>query len=68
MNYNNRNKKKPNSIEIEGKNIEEAIQKALEYLDVKRRDVNIEVLSEEDKGLFGMQGANPAKVKVSLKK
>jgi len=30
--------------------------------------VKIEVVSEEEKGLFGMPGAKPAKVRVSLKK
>lgn len=55
-----------NSIEIEGKTIEEAIKKALKELKLPRHKVKIEVLSEEEKGLFGMQGAKPAKVRVSL--
>jgi len=55
-------------VEIEGRDIEEAIQKALRALKARRNDVDIEVLSEENKGLFGMQGANPAKVRVSIKK
>ena len=54
------------SIEIEGKTIEEAIKKALKELKVPRNKVKIEVLSEEVKGLFGMPGAKPAKVRVSL--
>jgi spoIIIJ-associated protein len=53
------------SIEIEGKNIEEAIQKALKALKSPRSKVKIEVLSEEEKGLFGMPGAKPAKVRVT---
>lgn len=54
-------------VESEGKDIEAAIQKALKVLGVKRKDVEIEVLSEEDKGLFGMEGAKPAKVRVKIK-
>jgi spoIIIJ-associated protein len=54
-------------IEIEGKTVEEAVKKALKELKVPRNKVKIEVLSEEEKGLFGMEGAKPAKVRVSLK-
>jgi len=53
------------SVEIEGKTIEEAIKKALTQLKLPRDKVKIEVLSEEKKGLFGMPGAKPAKVRVS---
>lgn len=56
------------SIEIEGKTVEEAIKLALKELKLPRDKVQIEVLSEEEKGLFGMAGAKPAKVRVSLKK
>ncbi|HNQ49963.1 MAG TPA: Jag N-terminal domain-containing protein [Candidatus Omnitrophota bacterium] len=54
-------------IEAEGKTTAEAIKKALRQLKAKRDDVNIEVVCEEEKGLFGMEGAKMAKVKVSLK-
>jgi predicted RNA-binding protein Jag len=53
-------------IEVEGKTTEEAVKKALKQLKVKRADVTIDVVCEEEKGLFGMQGAKTAKVKVSL--
>ena len=53
------------SVEVEGKTVAEAIKKALKNLKVPRNKVKIEVLSEETKGLFGMQGAKPAKVRVS---
>jgi len=53
------------SIEVEGKNLEEAIKKALKELRVPRHKVKIEVLSEEKKGLFGMPGEKPAKIRVS---
>ncbi|MCX5706059.1 MAG: Jag N-terminal domain-containing protein [Candidatus Omnitrophica bacterium] len=56
------------SVEVEGRTIEEAVKKALRSLNLSRDKVTIEVLSEEEKGLFGMQGAKPAKVRVSAKK
>lgn len=55
------------SIEAEGRTTKEAIQIALKKLGVRRKDVEVEVLSEEDKGLFGMRGAKQAKVRVTLK-
>lgn len=54
------------SVEFEGKTIAEAIKKALKELKVKRSQVKIEILSDEEKGLFGMEGARPAIIKVSL--
>lgn len=54
-------------IEVEGKTVEEAIKRALKELKLPRDKVKIEVLSEEQKGLFGMPGAKPAKVRVTLK-
>lgn len=56
--------KKVKSLESEGKTIEEAVTKALEKLKLSRNQVKIEVLSEEKKGLFGMAGAKPVKVRV----
>jgi spoIIIJ-associated protein len=53
-------------IEVEGKTVEEAIKKALKELKLPRNKVKIEVISEEEKGLFGMAGAKPAKVRVSI--
>lgn len=54
------------SVEVEGKTVEEAVKKALRELKLPRNRVKIEVLSEEEKGLFGMPGAKPAKVRVSI--
>lgn len=53
-------------IEAEGKTVEEAIEKALQALKLPRKRVRIKTLSEEKKGLFGMPGAKPAKVRVSV--
>jgi spoIIIJ-associated protein len=54
------------SVEVEGKTVKEAIQKALKELKLPRHKVKIEVLSEEQKGLFGMPGARLAKIRVSI--
>ena len=53
-------------VEVEGRTIEEAIEKALQMLQLPRKKVKITVLSEEKKGLFGMPGARPAKVRVAV--
>ena len=54
-------------VEIEADTVEEAVKMALRQLRVNREDVVIEVLREEQRGLFGMPGSKTAKVKVSLK-
>ncbi|MFH1655172.1 MAG: Jag N-terminal domain-containing protein [Candidatus Omnitrophota bacterium] len=54
------------TIEVTAKTLDEAIQKALLHLKVGRDDVNIEVLSEEKKGLFGLMGAKPAKIRATV--
>lgn len=54
------------SIESEGKTPSEAIARALAILKVDRSKVKVKILSEEQKGLFGMEGARPAKVRVTL--
>ena len=58
--------KKVKYIEDEGKTMEEAIEKALQELRLPRNRVQIESVTEEKKGLFGMPGARPAKVRVSV--
>lgn len=58
--------KKVKYIEVEGRTVEEAVEKALKELKLPRNRVKIESLSEEKKGLFGMAGAKPAKVRVSV--
>jgi len=55
------------SIEVEGVDLEDAIKRALKELRASRNQVRVHVLSEEKKGLFGMSGAKPAKIRVSLK-
>ncbi|MBI3615102.1 MAG: Jag N-terminal domain-containing protein [Candidatus Omnitrophica bacterium] len=59
--------KETRSVEAEGRTVQEAIGKALSTLGVPRSSVTVWVLAEENKGLFGMRGAKPARVKVRLK-
>ena len=55
-------------IEFEGKTVKEAIGKAVKQLKVKRSELQVKVVSEETKGLFGMPGAKPAKIKAAAVK
>lgn len=57
----------PRSVTVEGRTVQEAISKGLEILGVPRIRVAVHVLAEENRGLFGMRGAKPAKVRISLK-
>lgn len=55
------------SIEVEGKTTKVAIEKALRILGVSKDKIEIKILCEECKGLFGMDGQKLAKVKITLK-
>ena len=55
------------SIEIEGKTVEEALNRALVELGTEENMVNVEILDQGSKGLFNVIGVKPAKVRVSLK-
>ena len=54
-------------IEKSGKDIDEALQAALEELGVTAADVDVEILENPSKGLFFGFGAKPAKIRVTLK-
>jgi len=54
------------SIESEGKTVEEAVESALEQLEVSREQVDVEVIEEPHGGLFGL-GSSPACVRVTVK-
>ena len=58
--------KRLGQVEVEGKTVQEAVDKALNELKAKCNQVKIEILCEEVKGLFGMPGAKLAKVRVTL--
>ena len=55
------------SIEVEGKTVEEALNKALIELCIDKSMVNVEILDRGSKGLFNVIGVRPAKIKVSNK-
>jgi len=57
-----------NGIEVEGRTIEDAIERALKQLNATRDEIVVKVVCEEKKGLFGMEGEKPAKIKAALKK
>ena len=54
-------------IEVDGKTVQEAIEKGLRKTGLSRNDVDVKVLSEGKTGLFGLMGASPAKIKISSK-
>ena len=55
------------SMETTGKTIEQALQKALKELDAKPEEVDIEILPETHKGLFGLFGPKTVSIRVSLR-
>ena len=54
-------------LETSGKNIDDAIEAGLKELNCSKEDVEIKILDEGTKGLFGLMGAKPAKVLLTLK-
>ena len=61
------NENKQKTLEVEGSTVEDAISKAMEELGVSRDEIDVKIVCEEKKGLFGMEGAKPAKIKVAVK-
>ncbi|MGI6552398.1 MAG: protein jag [Clostridia bacterium] len=55
------------SIEITAKTVEEAVETALKELQVDRDQIEVEVLEEGSKGLFGILGSRMARVRVTVK-
>lgn len=55
-------------IEFEGSDVGGAINNAIVALNVSRDQLTIKVVCEEKKGLFGMNGAKLAKIRVIVKK
>ncbi|HBT19796.1 MAG TPA: protein jag [Peptococcaceae bacterium] len=56
-----------NSVEATGKTVEEAIEAGLKILGVEKDCVNVEILEEPSRGLFGIIGTRQARVKLKLK-
>ncbi len=60
-------KNKSKGFEFEGCTVEDAIKKAVDQMGVSRDEITVKIVCEEKKGLFGMEGAKPAKIKVTNK-
>ena len=56
------------TYEFEGNSFEDAIKQALAQLKVPKERLSVEILSEGAKGLFGMPGIKPARIRVCVKK
>jgi spoIIIJ-associated protein len=55
-------------VEMKGKSVEKALQKALQSLGAKVADVDIEIIDAGQKGFFGIFGARDAQIRVTRKK
>ncbi|HPD60469.1 MAG TPA: RNA-binding cell elongation regulator Jag/EloR [Thermodesulfobacteriota bacterium] len=53
-------------IEFEGKTVDEAIEKAVQFFNVDKGKLSIEVISDGSQGLFGLIGSKKAKIKTWL--
>lgn len=56
------------TIEMTGRNVEEAVKNALAELKVTEDKIEYEVLDEGSKGLFKLIGAKPARILVKVKR
>ena len=56
-----------NSIESSAKTMEEAVTLGLEKLGVSLGDVTIDIIDEGSKGLFGLIGGKPARVRLTVR-
>lgn len=54
------------SIEMTGKSIEEALNLALEELNVPKEKVEVETIEEPSRGIFGLIGTKQAKIRVTI--
>jgi spoIIIJ-associated protein len=52
--------------EYEGNTVEDAIKKALDELKLPKEKIKIKILTEGQRGLFGMEGAKKAKIRVTV--
>lgn len=58
---------KGKNFEFEGSTVEDAIKNAVESLRISRENFDVKVVCEEKRGLFGMGGAKPAKILITIK-
>ncbi|MGL5647998.1 MAG: RNA-binding cell elongation regulator Jag/EloR [Clostridium sp.] len=54
-------------IETTGKTVDEALEKALNELNVSKDKVKVDILDEGSKGFLNIIGTKPAKIKVTVK-
>jgi len=54
------------TIEIEGKTVDEAIEQAIQLLNVSKEQLNIEIISNGSQGFFGFINSRKARIKVSV--
>ena len=54
-------------VEKSAKTVDEAVKSALEELKADKENVDIEILEQPSKGIFGILGGKPARVRVTLK-
>src|SRR5690625_4823761 len=54
-------------VEAAGRTVDDAVRDALRQLGARRDDVEIEVVEEGSRGLFGLLGTRRARVRVQLK-
>ena len=54
------------SLEFKAKNVEKAIEKASEKLNMPKKEIKYEVLSYGSSGIFGLSGAKKAKIRIQL--
>ncbi|MFH2137701.1 MAG: Jag N-terminal domain-containing protein [Candidatus Omnitrophota bacterium] len=66
MSDTNKGKEVTHAKEFKGKTIEEAIEKALAELSLPKEKIKISILTEGQRGLFGMKGAKQAKIRVTV--
>jgi spoIIIJ-associated protein len=54
------------SLEFEGKNIDKAVKRACDELNIAADEISYQVLSHGSSGIFGLAGAKKARIKVTL--
>lgn len=55
------------SIDMTGKNVDEALEKALSQLNVTKDEVEVDIIDEGAKGFLNIIGSKPAKIRVTIK-
>jgi spoIIIJ-associated protein len=54
------------SLEYKAKNVDKAVEKASEELNLPKKEIKYEVLSYGSSGIFGLSGAKKAKIRIEL--